>query len=66
MEQMLTIDEVAELLSVKPMTVRGWITREGLPRLKIGPVGSRGTIRIPRKGLEEWVGSRLGVETSRR
>lgn len=50
--QLLTVEEVAQLLGVKESTIRTWIRRDIFPPqclLKLG-----GAIRFREKFLEEW------------
>lgn len=47
---MLTIKEVAEMYNVHPLTVRRWISRDGLEVERIGKI-----IRIDPVKLEEFV-----------
>jgi excisionase family DNA binding protein len=35
-EEFLTVNEIAEILKVNPMTVRNWISREELPAVRVG------------------------------
>ena len=57
MEQLRRLDklalkqtEVAELLGVSPDTVKRMIRDGELPVVRL-----RGSVRIPRRGLEQWV-----------
>jgi excisionase family DNA binding protein len=47
----LSETQVAELLTVKPRTVRGWRMSRGLPYVRI----SGKTTRIRRGDLEQWL-----------
>ena len=49
---LLTVEEVAELLRVNPQTVRNWIDSGQLPSLR---VGAR-RVRVQRGALESFVG----------
>lgn len=48
---LLRVEEAAELLNVKPSTVRAWLLRRKLPRVRIG----QRAVRIPREALEELI-----------
>lgn len=49
MENLLTIEEAAEYLRLKPKTIRNWIGLRKIPFRKIGRY-----IRFDRKSLEAW------------
>ncbi|MHC9544630.1 MAG: helix-turn-helix domain-containing protein [Vulcanimicrobiota bacterium] len=49
MESLLTIEEAAEYLRLKPKTIRNWISMRKIPYRKIGRY-----IRFDRKSLELW------------
>lgn len=49
--RLLRVEEAAELLNVKPSTIRAWLLRRKLPKVR---VGAR-SIRIPRDFLEKMV-----------
>lgn len=49
MEEYLTIQEVANLLKVKEITVRRWILRGRLPAIRFGKV-----FRIKKVNLEKY------------
>jgi excisionase family DNA binding protein len=51
MDKLLTPQELAQTLNVKPGTVYSWISRGiGIPFIKIS-----GTIRFREKSVEEWL-----------
>ena len=52
-ERLLLLREVAELLRVNERTVRRWITREGLPCIRLG---SR--LRFSPRNVLRWVSAR--------
>jgi excisionase family DNA binding protein len=47
----LRVEEAAEYLNVKPSTIRAWLLRRKLPRVRIGAR----SIRIPREALEKLI-----------
>ncbi len=52
-EAYIGIDEAAEYLGIKPVTLRGWIKKnEDLPAHRIGKLW-----RFKRKELDDWVAS---------
>ena len=56
LEQLLTVDEVASLLKVKPYTIRGWINQGKLKAIKLeGKAGWR----IRQRDLQEFLDQRL-------
>jgi excisionase family DNA binding protein len=55
LDKMLTVDEIADLLSVHPSTVRRW-EKEGL--LKSYRFGPRGFVRFSRSDLTTFIGLR--------
>ncbi len=52
---LLTIPQVAEILSVGRTTVYDLIHREGLPAI---PLGGRGNLRVSRSSLQQWLQER--------
>ena len=50
-ERYYKIEEVAEKLSVKPSTVRGWI---GKSKMRAFRVGSK-TVRVPESSLHQFI-----------
>ena len=51
MAQLLTINEAAEILSVKPATVRAWLAaRKNLPSVRCGRC-----IRIPAEAVADFI-----------
>ena len=56
LEQLLTVDEVASLLKVKPYTIRGWINQGKLKAIKLeGKAGWR----IRQRDLQDFLDQRL-------
>jgi excisionase family DNA binding protein len=49
--RLLRVEEAAAFLNVKPSTVRAWLLRRRLPRVR---VGTR-SIRIPLEALEKLI-----------
>lgn len=49
--ELLRVEEAAELLNVKPSTVRAWLLRRKLPHVKVG----RRAVRIPREALVKLI-----------
>ncbi len=43
--------EVAELFNVSPRTVDSWVAQGHLQRMKVGPAGSKGTVRYRREDV---------------
>ncbi len=54
-EALLTVEDAAALLGVKPSTVYEWVRAGSLPCLRLGPRA----IRFTRPLLEEWLAGRL-------
>ena len=52
-ENLLTIEETAEIFKTKPSTVRSWIRRKDLPQNLIFKVG--GIVRIRKQLLEKFI-----------
>jgi excisionase family DNA binding protein len=50
MTKLLTTDEVASLLSVKPSTIRKWVHLEQIPVVRLGRA-----VRFRPDKIEEWV-----------
>ena len=57
-DQMLTVVEAADYLSVSVSTVRRWLRRGELEHVKLGRV-----VRIRRTVLERWVRDRTRLPT---
>ena len=51
MTQLLTISEVAARLALKPCTVRAWLLRRRLTKVRVG----RRAIRIPASEIERII-----------
>lgn len=50
---MLTVKDIAELLSVKPGTVYDWVENNEIPFVRIGR-----TIRFDREQIDIWIASK--------
>lgn len=50
-EQMMTVEEVADALRVRPASVRTWARTHGLPHIRIGAR----KILVAKNDLEEWL-----------
>ena len=48
--ELLTIDQVADLLQVSPKTVRNWVYRRKIPHRKIN-----GVLRFLRPEITKWI-----------
>lgn len=51
--ELLTIEEVAKMFSVKVHTIRNWIRRGQLPKVAIFKIGA--TVRIRKNELEDFI-----------
>src|SRR5688572_11625038 len=64
-EPLLTVEDAAQLLAVRPSTIYEWVRSGRMPHLRLGPRA----IRFTRPMLAEWVESRRadgpGVPRSR-
>ncbi len=49
--RLLRVEEAAELLNVKASTIRAWLLRRKLPRVRIG----QRAVRIPLEALEKLI-----------
>jgi excisionase family DNA binding protein len=49
--RLLRVDEAADYLNVKPSTIRAWLLRRKLPRVRVGDRA----VRIPLEALERLV-----------
>ena len=47
---LLTVDQAAELLGLKPSTIRVWLARRRLPRVNCGRA-----VRIPAESIFEFI-----------
>jgi len=52
MPKLLSIRETAEMLAVKPATVRAWLARRKLPRVNCGRA-----VRIPAEAVAKFIES---------
>jgi excisionase family DNA binding protein len=48
--KLLKTDEAAELLGIRPWTLRGWVSEGRVPYVKLGRL-----VRFDDKRLEEWI-----------
>ena len=55
MENLLDIEEVSELLSIKQSTLRAWIFAGKLPVVRLGRL-----VRIRESALADWIKSQEG------
>ena len=53
MDKLLNTDQAAELLSVKPSTIRKWVHYGFIPHVKIGSC-----VRFVERDIEAWVQQR--------
>ena len=53
MNRLLTTDEVADLLNVKPSTIRKWVHLEQIPVVRLGRA-----VRFRVEAVEKWVNER--------
>ena len=53
MEKLLNIQEISDLLGVKPSTVRKWVHLGFIPHVKLGRA-----VRFDKKVIEDWVTER--------
>jgi len=51
--EMLTVEEAAEILRVKPSTVRHWVREERMPAIRLGPRATRFTRPLLRQFVEQ-------------
>lgn len=56
----LRMSEAAELLGLSPDTVKRMVTDGQLPYVRL-----RGSVRIPRKQLEEWIDEHVRLPAAR-
>ncbi len=57
--QLLKVNQVAELLNLKPKTVREYIRQGRLPAVNLNPVGLRPVWRITPSALKDMQTSRV-------
>jgi excisionase family DNA binding protein len=50
MNKLLSIQEVSEMLALKPSTIRAWLLRRKLPRVNCGRA-----VRIPAVAIEKFI-----------
>ncbi|MCO5142091.1 MAG: helix-turn-helix domain-containing protein [Oligoflexia bacterium] len=49
-EKLMTVEELADALGLRPQTIRNWVAMRRLPYLRIG-----GKTRFRRESLEVWL-----------
>ena len=57
-EPLMRVEEVAELLNVKPQTVYGWAAMGYIPRVRIGMGTKKAAIRFERNAVLQWLEDR--------
>jgi excisionase family DNA binding protein len=50
MEKLLNVQEISDLLGVKPSTIRKWVHHGFIPYVKLG-----GAVRFDLKAIEDWI-----------
>jgi len=60
--RLLRVDEAAEVLNVKPSTIRAWLLKRKLPRVRIG----QRAVRIPLEAIEKLIIENTIPERGRR
>lgn len=50
MNQLLTVQQTAEALNLKPSTIRAWLLRRKLPRVRCGRA-----VRVPARAVAEFI-----------
>ncbi len=65
-ESLLTAQQVAELLHLKPVTVYAAAAKGLIPSVILWRGQRRGLIRFRRADLESWINTRLAVAQSQR
>jgi len=48
---LLRVEEAADFLNVKPSTIRAWLLRRKLPKVRVGARA----VRVPREALEKLI-----------
>jgi excisionase family DNA binding protein len=51
MQELLRVDQVAEILNIRPSAVRSWILGRRIPTVKLGA----GAIRVPASAVKELI-----------
>jgi excisionase family DNA binding protein len=51
--EILTVEEAAAILKVKPSTVRHWVREERMPAIRLGPRATRFTRPLLRQFVEQ-------------
>lgn len=56
MEKLLNVNEVSEILQVRPKTVYNWVCYGHIPHLKVNSSrGNGGLLRFRESDLEQWL-----------
>lgn len=57
MNKLMNTDEVADLLSLKPSTIRKWVHLRQIPVVRLGSA-----VRFSLESIEEWVREKTAKE----
>ncbi len=49
--ELLRVEEAADFLNVRPSTIRAWLLRRKLPKVRV----SSRSVRVPRQALEKLI-----------
>ena len=52
-ERLLTVEEVAQIVGVKPSTVKTWVHDRSIPFIKFGP-GKKSPLRFNPESIQRW------------
>jgi excisionase family DNA binding protein len=52
--RLLSADEVAEVLGVRPRTISSWVTQNRIPYIKLGE-GRKSLVKFNPKRLNQWL-----------
>ncbi len=52
--RLLSADEVAEVLGVRPRTISSWVTKNRIPYIKLGE-GRKSLVKFNPKRLNQWL-----------
>jgi excisionase family DNA binding protein len=55
--RLLSADEVAEVLGVRPRTISSWVTKNRIPYIKLGE-GRKSLVKFNPKRLNQWLEER--------
>ena len=58
MEKLITVNEVAELLAVRPATIYQWVKQRHIPHVVLSKGARKNCVRFRIRAIEAWLRNR--------